>query len=65
VDAKWLEAAKTLVANGVRHFEVHEDDVLDNSAQELLDVLREVPRITREHLVAVADTQTQTEGITT
>jgi hypothetical protein len=54
-DAKWLEAAKLLVASGVRQFEVHEADVLDKGAEELLGALRGLPRITREHLGSVAE----------
>lgn len=51
-DAKWLEAAKLLLARGVHQFEVHEADVVEEGGHELLEALRGVVGITRDHLTA-------------
>ena len=53
-DARYLDAAKTLVASGVIAFETYEGDVLAQGAEELLDALRSFPPLTRDHFVTVA-----------
>ena len=53
-DARYLDAAKTLVASGVIAFETYEGDVLGQGAEELLDALRALPPLTRDHFVTVA-----------
>jgi sulfite reductase (NADPH) flavoprotein alpha-component len=52
-DAGYLDAAKMLVASGVRVFEEHEADVLEEGARELLDLLRALPGLTQAHFEAV------------
>jgi NAD(P)H-flavin reductase len=53
-DARYLGAAKMLVASGVRVFEEHEAGTLDHGAHELLDVLLALPGLTQAHFEAVA-----------
>ena len=53
-DAHYLDAAKTLVASGVKAFEAYEGDVLDQGAELLLAPLRAFPSLTRDHFAAVA-----------
>jgi sulfite reductase (NADPH) flavoprotein alpha-component len=52
-DARFLEAAKTLLASGVQVFEEHEVDVIERGARELLDVLLALPGLTQAHFEAV------------
>ena len=52
-DAGYLDAAKMLVASGVRVFEEHEADVLEHGADALLDVLLALPGLTQAHFEAV------------
>ena len=53
-DASYLDAAKMLVASGVRVFEEHEADVVEHGAGALLDVLLALPGLTQAHFEAVA-----------
>ena len=52
-DASYLDAAKMLVASGVRVFEEHEADVVQHGASALLDVLLALPGLTQAHFEAV------------
>jgi hypothetical protein len=52
-DASYLDAAKMLVASGVRVFEEHEADVVENGAGALIDVLLALPGLTQAHFEAV------------
>jgi hypothetical protein len=52
-DASYLDAAKSLVASGVRVFEEHEADVVEHGAGALVDVLLALPRLTQAHFEAV------------
>ena len=52
-DASYLDAAKMLVATGVRVFEEHEADVIERGAGALLDVLLALPGLTQAHFEAV------------
>ena len=52
--ATYLRAAKTLVASGVRSFELHEDAVLAEGYDGLIDALRGLLPLTRDHLEAAS-----------
>lgn len=52
-DAGYLDAAKTLVASGVRIFEEHEADVVERGGSELIDALIALPGLTQAHLEAI------------
>ena len=51
-DARYLEAAKTLVASGVRVFEEYEADAIEHGAGALSDLLLAFPELTRAHFEA-------------
>ena len=52
--AAYLRAAKTLVASGVRAFELHEGAVLTKGYEALIDALSGLVPLTLDHLEAAA-----------
>jgi hypothetical protein len=52
--AAYLRRAKTLVASGVRTFELHEGAALTKGHDALLDTLRGLAPLTRDHLEAAS-----------